>query len=87
MKNELYKILNESEQNNNPYNEEEDISMPKTSHKRKKVLRLCDVNYLKKVRNKKREEKAMDSVFIPVLYGPNMNPEGGDMGGLGGMPM
>ena len=37
-------------------------------------------------RNKKREEMAQDSVFVPILYGPDMsNPEGDMMGG--GMPM
>ena len=48
---------------------------------------LRKLNQLKKIRNEKREEIAQDSVFVPILYGPDMsNPEGGDMMG-GGMPM
>ena len=86
---ELTEILNESEQNNfdRPYNRQEDESVPQIGHKRKKVLHLRDLNRLKSIRNQKREELAQDSVFVPVLYGPDVsNPEGGDMG-MGGMPM
>ena len=81
-------MLNESENKfGNNYEKEEDFSLPNKKFTRKKTLRLLDVNRMKRMRNKKREEMAQDSVFIPVLYGPNMNPEGGDMGGMGGMPM
>ena len=47
---------------------------------RKKTLRLCDVNKLKKIRNQKREELAQDSVFIAPLFGPQPEQGGGDMG-------
>lgn len=84
---ELNKILLENDNPDFPYNKEEDESVPQVGHKRKKTLRLKDLNRLKSIRNKKREELAQDSVFVPVLYGPDMsNPEGGDMMG-GGMPM
>lgn len=86
---ELTKILMENEENDFdfPYNREKDKSAPKIGQKRKKVLKLKDINKLKSIRNQKREELAQDSVFVPILYGPDMsNPEGGDMG-MGGMPM
>lgn len=84
---ELTQMLNESENDMDfPYNRQEDESMPKIGHKRKRVLKLQDLNTLKRIRNKKREELAQDSVFVPILYGPDMsNPEGDMMGG--GMPM
>lgn len=86
---ELTQILFENEQNNfdHPYDRQKDESIPKIGQKRKKVLHLRDLNRLKTIRNQKREELAQDSVFVPILYGPDMsNPEGGDMG-MGGMPM
>lgn len=86
---ELTQILFENEQNNfdRPYDRQQDKSMPKIGQKRKKVIHLRDLNRLKTIRNQKREELAQDSVFVPILYGPDMsNPEGGDMG-MGGMPM
>lgn len=86
---ELTKILFENEEVNfnAPYNRQEDESIPHMGEKRKKVLKLADLNRLKRIRNQKRQEMAQDSVFVPLLYGPDMsNPEGGDMG-LGGMPM
>lgn len=79
--------LNENNGFGNPYEREEDISMPNCSYTRKKTLHLYDINKMKRLRNKKREEMAQDSVFIPLIYGPNMGSEGGDMGGMGGMPM
>lgn len=87
MINELKKILLEDEQQtlNSPYDRQEDNSIPHLGEKRKKVLRLADINKLKRIRNQKREELAQDSVFVPILYGPQANPEE-DMG-LGGMPM
>lgn len=87
MINELYKILNENEGNfDAPYYRQGDQSMPIKGEKRKNVLKLKDINKLKRIRNQKREELAQDSVFIPILYGPDMsNPEGGDMGG--GLPL
>lgn len=80
--------LNESNDTfDRPYEREDDKSIPKIYQKRKKVLRLKDLNRLKKIRNQQREEMAQDSVFVPILYGPDMSQnEGGDMMG-GGMPM
>lgn len=84
---ELTQLLFENDNDMDfPYNRQEDESMPKIGHKRKRVLKLRDLNTLKHIRNKKREELAQDSVFVPILYGPDMtNPEGDMMGG--GMPM
>lgn len=82
---ELDKILNEGMEST-AYNRETDNDVPQLNQNRKKILKLCDVNRLKKIRNKQREELAQDSVYVPILYGPNMNPEGGDMG-MGGLPM
>lgn len=91
MKEELTKILFENDNKTNfdaPYDVRQDQSMPKIGHRRKPVLTLRKLNQLKKIRNEKREELAQDSVFVPILYGPDMsNPEGGDMGMGGGMPM
>lgn len=91
MKEELTKILYENDNKTNfdaPYDVRQDQSAPKVGHKRKPVLTLRKLNQLKKIRNEKREELAQDSVFVPILYGPDMsNPEGGDMGMGGGMPM
>lgn len=90
MKEEFTKILYENDNKTNfdaPYDVHQDQAMPKIGHKRKPVLTLRKLNQLKKIRNEKREELAQDSVFVPILYGPDMsNPEGGDMMG-GGMPM
>lgn len=86
MLNEL-KMLLETDNMDSPYEKMDDKDVPQMYKKRKKVLKLSDINHLKKIRNQKREELAQDSVFIPILYGPDMsNPEGGDMMG-GGMPM
>lgn len=86
MLNEL-KMLLETDNMDSPYDKMDDKDVPQMYKKRKKVLKLSDINHLKKIRNQKREELAQDSVFIPILYGPDMsNPEGGDMMG-GGMPM
>ncbi len=84
-------ILLETDNNSNndsPYNRIDDKNVPQMYKKRKKVLKLSDINRLKKIRNQKREELAQDSVFVPILYGPSLeNPEemGGDLGA--GMPM
>lgn len=86
MLNEL-KMLLETDNMDSPYEKMDDKDVPQMYKKRKKVLKLSDINHLKKIRNQKREELAQDSVFIPILYGPDMsNPEGGDMMG-GSMPM
>lgn len=79
---ELKKILNENEEYNmeNPYNRMEDESMPKQGQTRKRVLKLKDLNRLKRIRNQKREEEAQDSVFVPILYGPDMSS--GEEGGM-----
>ena len=84
MKEELMKILLENDNKPDfPYEKQEDESVPQLGQTRKKVLTLRDLNRLKVIRNKKREEMAQDSVFVPILYGPDMsNPEGGMMGGM-----
>ena len=81
---ELRKQLFESA--NEVYDRQEDENIPEMGEKRKKVITLKDLNDLKKMRNAKREEIAQQSVFVPYLYGPQENPEGGDLGGgdLGG---
>ena len=84
-------ILLETDNNSNndsPYNKIDDKNVPQMYKKRKKVLKLSDINRLKKIRNQKREELAQDSVFVPILYGPALeNPVemGGDIGA--GLPM
>lgn len=84
---ELKKILNESDNNfDEPYDMQDDEDMPKIQQTRKKVLRLCDINKLKRIRNHRREELAQDAVFIPVLYGPAPADESGGAD-MGGMPM
>lgn len=85
---ELTQILNEANETfDRPYEREDDKTLPKIYQRRKKVLQLKDLNRLKKIRNQQREEMAQDSVFVPILYGPDMTQnEGGDMMG-GGMPM
>lgn len=85
---ELTVLLENEDNHDYPYDRLDDKDVPERFKKRKKVLKLSDINNLKKIRNKKREELAQDSVFVPIIYGPNMdNPEemGGDMGG--GLPM
>lgn len=75
----LYEGLSE------PYEKAEDKTVPNMGDKRKPVLTMKKINALKKVRASKREELAMNSTFIPYLYGPaEQQAEGGDMGG--GMP-
>jgi len=90
MKKEYLDILLENDNKTNfnaPYDATQDKSAPQIGHKRKPVLTLRKLNQMKKIRNEKREELAQDSIFVPILYGPDMsNPEGGDMMG-GGMPM
>lgn len=83
MRNELTFLLENDESNDAPYNMEEDKSAPKLKDKRKKTLKLKDVNRLKKIRNQKREELAQDSVFVPLLYGPEATPQ--EQGPGGGM--
>lgn len=81
-------LENDNDDMDKPYDRMDDKNIPKIFKKRKKVLKLSDINRLKKIRNSKREELAQDSIFVPILYGPNLeNPEGmgGDLGG--GMPM
>jgi len=78
---ELDKILNENASNfDAPYELDMDKDVPEMWKHRKKVLRLRDLNKLKKIRNQKREELAQDSVFIPPLFGPQPEQGGGDMG-------
>ena len=78
---ELDKILNENASNfDAPYDMDFDKDVPEMWKHRKKVLRLRDLNKLKKIRNQKREELAQDSVFIPPLFGPQPEQGGGDMG-------
>ena len=80
---ELRKQLFESA--NDTYDREADTTVPEMNQSRKKVITLRDLNDLKKMRNAKREELAQKSVYIPYIYGPAENPEGGDLGGeLGG---
>lgn len=85
---ELKKLLLENEEvnSNSPYERSEDESIPHLGEKRKKVLKLSDLNKLKRIRNQKREELAQDSVFVPILYGPDMSNPEGDMG-MGGMSL
>lgn len=81
----LKQILNENIDENSfdtPYEREEDDSIPKKEYTRKKVLRLCDLNKLKKIRNQQREELGLDSIYVPILYGPDMSNPQND----GGMP-
>lgn len=88
MKNELRALLENDKSFDFPYDREEDFDQPKQNYTRKKVLKLKDIHKLKKIRNQQREEIAQDSVFIPLLYGPKLNPEGGDMmGGMDNIPM
>lgn len=65
-----------------PYDKQKDKSVPEYDMPRKKVLTLLDVNNLKKIRNKKREELAQDSVFIPILFGQPENSDNQSMGGF-----
>jgi len=83
LKKELNIILESSDNSDSPYNRLDDKNLPKVGMKRKPVLKLKDINRLKKIRNQKREEIAQDSVFIPYLYGPQESQEPGGMGGLG----
>lgn len=68
-----------------PYYKDEEKKLPYFGEKRKPTITLRRINQLKKMRNDKREELAQDSVFVPYLYGPPEQPEGGDM--MGEMPM
>lgn len=88
MNKELFNELREMlvEGMNEPYNREEDKNIPHLGEKRKEVLTLRKINQIKKMRNAKLDELAQDSIFVPYLYGPAEQPEGGDMMG-GGMPM
>lgn len=65
-----------------PYKPKDDNTMPKITQKRVKLLTLRDVNRLKEIRNNKRKEIARDSIFIPFLYGPQEQEQGGGLGGL-----
>lgn len=82
---EIYKVLTENV--DAPYEREEDKSAPKPNQKRKPVLTLRALQRLKKIRLAQREENARDSVFVPILYGPEIGGEegAGGMGGLGGL--
>jgi hypothetical protein len=79
----MLKELNKLMENKDfPYEREEDKNVPEVGMERRKVLTLKLVNKLKTLRNKKREELAQDSIFVPYLYGPKEEQPGG-MGGLG----
>lgn len=83
MKEELIKLLEaENKEFDAPYDKNDDLSAPDKKFTRKKVLKLCDINKLKQIRNQQREEIAQDSVFVPILYG---TPEANDQGGMGMM--
>lgn len=88
MNKEILKYLKSAlmESMNEPYNREDDKNIPHLGEKRKQVLTLRKINQIKKMRNSKLDELAQDSIFVPFLYGPPEQPEGGDMMG-GGMPM
>lgn len=88
MNKEILKYLKSAllESMNEPYNREDDKNIPHLGEKRKQVLTLRKINQIKKMRNSKLDELAQDSIFVPYLYGPPEQPEGGDMMG-GGMPM
>lgn len=77
--NELKQFLMETL--NEPYNREDDKDVPHLGEKRKQVLTLRKLNKIKQMRNAKIDELAQDSIFIPYLYGPPEQPEGGDMMG------
>ena len=83
MAKELKLLLESSNNPDSPYDKLDDKNLPNVGMRRRPVLKLKDLNKLKKIRNQKREEIAQDSVFIPYLYGPQENPEAGGMGGLG----
>lgn len=80
---ELKVILESSNNPDSPYDRLDDKNLPEVGMRRRPVLKLKDLNKLKKIRNQKREEIAQDSVFIPYIYGPQETPEVGGMGGLG----
>lgn len=88
MKKELFKVLKCKlmESLDEPYNAEDDKNLPKFGQTRKKTITLRKLNELKKLRNSKIEELAQESILVPYLYGPQEQPEGGDMMG-GGIPM
>ena len=77
---ELNTLMENAQKVDAPYDKDYDKDVPEMWKHRKKVLRLCDVNKLKKIRNQKREELAQDSVFIAPLFGPQPEQGGGDMG-------
>ena len=78
------KILFESEyEENNEYNPIKDKGNYKLDDERKPVLKLSDINRLKKIRIQKRKELMQDNTFIPVIYGSSPD----ENSGLGGMPM
>lgn len=88
MNKELFNELREMlvENMNGPYDRQEDKDVPHLGEERKPLLTLRKINQIKKMRNDKLDELAQDSIFIPYLYGPPEQPEGGDMMG-GGIPM
>jgi hypothetical protein len=88
MKNEIMKEIHNMllESLDGPYDVKDDKNLPKFGQTRKKTITLRKLNELKKLRNAKIEELAQESIFIPYLYGPAEQSEGGDMMG-GGMPM
>lgn len=77
----MNKIL-ESNNFDFPYDKQDDKDVPEYDMPRKKVLSLMDINRLKKIRNKRREELAQDSVYIPILFGSSENPDNNSMGGF-----
>ena len=76
------KILFESEyEDNNEYNPIKDNGNYNLDDERKPVLKLSDINRLKKIRIRKRKELMQDNTFIPVIYG-SQSEENSDMGGM-----
>ena len=72
---ELNKLMENAERVDAPYDKDYDKDVPEMWKHRKKTLRLCDVNKLKKIRNQKREELAQDSVFIaPFKKSSKLSP-------------
>ena len=85
MAKELKLLLESSNNPDSPYDKLDDKNLPNIGMRRRPVLKLKDLNKLKKIRNQKREEIAQDSVFIPYIY-HDIGQEGqGGAGGLGGL--
>ena len=64
---ELNKLMENAERVDAPYDKDYDKDVPEMWKHRKKTLRLCDLNKLKKIRNQKREELTYISVLSSLL--------------------